>query len=60
MMDWAVVNEIIGRNPCKKIKHAGSRVKEIREHKSKARRLTTREVMAALDGAHPGTAQCCG
>ncbi|MFI7291756.1 hypothetical protein ACIBRY_34700 [Streptomyces anulatus] len=23
MMDWAVVNEVIGRNPCKKIKHAG-------------------------------------
>lgn len=53
MMDWAVVNEIIGRNPCKKIKHAGSRAKEIREHKSKARRLTTREVLAALDGAPP-------
>ncbi|MYT33808.1 site-specific integrase [Streptomyces sp. MspMP-M5] len=51
MMDWAVVNEIIGRNPCKKIKHAGSRAKEIREHKSKARRLTTREVLAMLDGA---------
>ncbi|MFF8284614.1 hypothetical protein ACF06W_18110 [Streptomyces albus] len=30
MMYWAVVNEIIGRNPCKKIKHAGSRAKEIR------------------------------
>ncbi|MEU9473820.1 site-specific integrase, partial [Streptomyces avermitilis] len=37
MMDWAVVNEIIGRNPCKKVKGAGSRAKEIREHKSTAR-----------------------
>ncbi|OSC49021.1 integrase, partial [Streptomyces sp. 4F] len=46
MMDWAVINEIIGRNPCKKIRHAGSRAKEIREHKSKASRLTTREVLA--------------
>lgn len=53
MMDWAVVNEIIGRNPCKKIKHAGSRAKEIREHKTKARRLTTREVLAILDGCPP-------
>ncbi|MFE3864413.1 tyrosine-type recombinase/integrase [Streptomyces goshikiensis] len=53
MMDWAVVNEIIGRNPCKKIRHAGSRAKEIREHKSNARRLTTREVLAMLEGAPP-------
>ncbi|MGW7461435.1 tyrosine-type recombinase/integrase [Streptomyces sp. NPDC054797] len=53
MMDWAVVNEIIGRNPCKKIRHAGSRAKEIREHKSSARRLTTREVLAMLNGAPP-------
>lgn len=51
MMDWAVVSEIIGRNPCKKIKHAGSRAKEVLEHKSKARRLTTRELLAMLDGA---------
>ncbi|WP_405729280.1 site-specific integrase [Streptomyces sp. NBC_01537] len=51
MMDWAVINEIIGRNPCKKIRHAGSRAKEIREHKSTARRLTTREVLALLGGA---------
>ncbi|MCX4823559.1 site-specific integrase [Streptomyces sp. NBC_01142] len=48
-----MVNEIIGRNPCKKIRHAGSRAKEIREHKSTARRLTTREVLAMLDGAPP-------
>ncbi|SFC11978.1 tyrosine-type recombinase/integrase [Streptomyces aidingensis] len=53
MMDWAVVNEIIGRNPCKKVKGAGSRAKEIREYKNKARRLTTREVLAILDGAPP-------
>ncbi|MFE3558328.1 tyrosine-type recombinase/integrase [Streptomyces sp. NPDC059193] len=53
MMDWAVVNEIIGRNPCKKIRHAGSRAKEIREHKRNARRLTTREVLAMLEGAPP-------
>ncbi|MFI7314492.1 phage integrase central domain-containing protein [Streptomyces hygroscopicus] len=45
MMDWAVVNEIVGRNPCKKVKGAGSRAKEIREQKSTARRLTTREVL---------------
>ncbi|RZD63850.1 integrase [Streptomyces albidoflavus] len=51
MMDWAVTNEIIDRNPCRRVKHAGSRAKEIREHKSKARRLTTREVLAMLDGA---------
>ncbi|MFD3759073.1 tyrosine-type recombinase/integrase [Streptomyces sp. NPDC058622] len=53
MMDWAVVNEIIGRNPCKKVRHTGSRAKEIREHKSNARRLTTREVLAMLNGAPP-------
>ncbi|WP_234342912.1 tyrosine-type recombinase/integrase [Streptomyces fulvoviolaceus] len=53
MMDWAVANEIIGRNPCKKVKGAGSRAKEIREHKSTARRLTTREVLAMLDAAPP-------
>lgn len=53
MMDWAVVNEIIGRNPCKKVKGAGSRAKEIREQKSTARRLTTREVLAMLDAAPP-------
>ncbi|MEU2826678.1 tyrosine-type recombinase/integrase [Streptomyces bacillaris] len=53
MMDWAVVNEIIGRNPCKKVKGAGNRAKEIREHKSTARRLTTREVLAILDAAPP-------
>lgn len=53
MMDWAVVNEIIGRNPCKKVKGAGSRAKEIREHKSTARRLRTREVLAMLDAAPP-------
>jgi integrase len=49
MMDWAVTNEIIGRNPCKKVESAGSRAKEIREHKSTMRRLTTREVLAILD-----------
>ncbi|MFC5654608.1 tyrosine-type recombinase/integrase [Streptomyces nogalater] len=53
MMDWAVVNEIIGRNPCKKVKGAGSRAKEIREHKSKSRRLTTREVLAMLEACPP-------
>ncbi|MFE3763772.1 tyrosine-type recombinase/integrase, partial [Streptomyces sp. NPDC059104] len=53
MMGWAVVNEIIGRNPCAKIKHTGSRAKEIREHKHNARRLTTREVLAVLNGAPP-------
>lgn len=53
MMDWAVVNEIVGRNPCKKVKDAGSRAKEIREQKSTARRLTTREVLAMLDAAPP-------
>ncbi|MFD9452325.1 tyrosine-type recombinase/integrase [Streptomyces sp. NPDC059985] len=53
MIDWAVINEIIGRNPCKKIRHAGNRAKEIRVHKSNARRLTTREVLAMLNGAPP-------
>lgn len=53
MMDWAVVNEIVGRNPCKEVKGAGSRAKEIREQKSTARRLTTREVLAMLDAAPP-------
>jgi integrase len=53
MMDWAVASEIIGRNPCKKVKGAGSRAKAIREHKSNARRLTTREVLAMLDAAPP-------
>lgn len=53
MMDWAVVNEIVGRNPCKRVKGAGSRAKEIREQKSTARRLTTREVLAMLDAAPP-------
>lgn len=53
MMDWAVANEIIGRNPCKKVQGAGSRAKEIREQKNTARRLTTREVLATLDAAPP-------
>ncbi|MFE4701266.1 tyrosine-type recombinase/integrase [Streptomyces sp. NPDC056738] len=53
MLDWAVVNDIIRLNPCKKVRGAGSRAKEIREHKSSARRLTTREVLAMLDAAPP-------
>ena len=53
MMDWAVVNEIVGRNPCKGVNGAGSRAKEIREQKSTARRLTTREVLAMLSAAPP-------
>ncbi|MFJ7155845.1 tyrosine-type recombinase/integrase [Streptomyces sp. NPDC101118] len=53
LMDWAVTNEIIDRNPCKKIEHVGSRAKEIREQKGNARRLTTREVLATLNGAPP-------
>ncbi|WP_262386731.1 site-specific integrase [Streptomyces sp. TRM49041] len=48
-----MVNEIIGRNPCKRVKGAGSRAKEILEHKSKARRLTTREVLAMLGASPP-------
>ncbi|GHD34000.1 tyrosine-type recombinase/integrase [Streptomyces galbus] len=53
MMDWAVANEIVSRNPCKNVAGAGSRAREIRDQKSTATRLTTREVLAVLNGAPP-------